>query len=179
MVKTDPSKSPSALSWDIRRTNENVDVLIAEGIFGSIAKTLGGLVKYIHIFSFALWALAVIILAAVFSGTIHERKKEFAILRILGATQKKLVGLVLSESSIAAGLGAVTGIALACIIVFPFSVLIGEKLELPFLDAPLFNIAALILASLFLSVLVGPLSSLYSALRISKAETYFTLREGE
>jgi putative ABC transport system permease protein len=179
MVKTDPSKSPSALSWDIRRTNENVDVLIAEGIFGSIAKTLNGLVKYIHVFSFALWILAVIILAAVFSGTIHERKKEFAILRILGATQKKLVGLVLSESFIAAGLGAVTGISLACIAVFPFSVLIGQKLELPFLDAPLFNIAILVLTSLFLSSLAGPLSSLYSALRISKAETYFTLREGE
>jgi putative ABC transport system permease protein len=179
LIKADPSRPPSVLSWDIRKRNEDVDVLIAQGIFGSISKTLSGLVKYIHVFSAALWALAFFILAAVFSGTVHERKKEFAILRILGATQKKLVSIVLSESSIAAFTGGITGIALACLVVFPFSVLIGEKLELPFLEAPLLNIAILVLANLFLSVIVGPLASLYAALRISKAETYFTLREGE
>jgi putative ABC transport system permease protein len=179
LVKTDPAKSMEILSWDIKNKNKDVDVLVSEGIFSSIANTLGGFVKYIHVFSIALWALAVIILAAVFSGTIHERKKEFAVLRILGATQKKLIGLVLSESSIAAGFGALVGVFLACIVVFPFSVLIGEKLELPFLDTPFFNIVLLVLSSFFLSVIAGPLSSLYSALRISRAETYFTLREGE
>jgi putative ABC transport system permease protein len=179
LVKIEPGKSPSLLSWDIRKRNDNVDVIIAQGIFSSIAKTIGGLVKYIHVFSIALWALAVVILAAVFSGSIHERKKEFAILRILGATRKKLISLVLYESSIAAAVGAAIGIILAALVVFPFSTLISEKLELPYLDAPFLKIAVLVLASLLLSVVTGPLSSLYSSLKISRAETYFTLREGE
>jgi putative ABC transport system permease protein len=179
LVKTDPAKSPSLLSWDIRKRNDNVDVLISQGIFSSIAATISGLVKYIHVFSVALWALAVIILAAVFSGSIHERKKEFAILRILGATRKKLISLVLYESSIAAAVGALAGIILATLVIFPFSTLISEKLDLPYLDAPFFNFVVLVIASLLLSVVTGPLSSLYSSLKISRAETYFTLREGE
>jgi putative ABC transport system permease protein len=179
LVKTDPSKVPSILAWDIRKQNEGVEVLISQGIFARIAGTLSGLVKYIHIFSIVLWTLAVIVLAAVFSGTIHERKKEFAILRILGATRKKLVVMVLNESLISGIAGGSAGIVLAGLAVFPFSTYISEKLELPYLDAPFFHIVLLVFGSLFLSAIVGPLSSLYSALRISRAETYFTMREGE
>ncbi|MDR2447528.1 MAG: FtsX-like permease family protein [Treponema sp.] len=179
LVKTDPAKAPSVVAYDIRKQNEGVDVLISQGIFARIAATLSGLVNYIHLFSAALWALAAIVLAAVFSGIIHERKKEFALLRILGATRKRLVGIVLSESAIAGIAGGVAGVALAGLSVFPFSTLISERLELPYLDAPLLRIIPLILGSLFLSALVGPLASLYAALRMSKAETYFTMREGE
>jgi len=179
LVKTDQSRSPSLLAWDIRKQNEGVEVLISQGIFARIAATLSGLVKYIHIFSIALWVLAIIVLTAVFSGTIHERKKEFAILRILGATRKKLVGIVLNESFIAGIAGGCAGVILASLVVFPFSTYISARLELPYLDAPFFYIILLVFGSLFLSAIVGPLSSLYSALRISKAETYFTMREGE
>jgi putative ABC transport system permease protein len=179
LIKTDQSRSPSLLAWDIRKQNEGVEVLISQGIFARIAATLSGLVKYIHIFSIALWALAIIVLSAVFSGTIYERKKEFAVLRILGATRKKLVGIVLNESFIAGIAGGFAGVVLASLAVFPFSTYISEQLELPYLDAPLFYIILLVFGSLFLSAVVGPLSSLYSALRISGAETYFTMREGE
>jgi len=179
LVKADPARSPSLLAWDIRKHNEGVEVLISQGIFARIAGTISGLVKYIHIFSIALWALAVIVLAAVFSGTVHERKKEFAVLRILGATRKKLTGIVLYEAFVAGIAGGCAGIVLASLAVFPFSTYISEQLELPYLDAPVFYIILLVLGSLFLSAVVGPLSSLYSALRISKAETYFTMREGE
>jgi putative ABC transport system permease protein len=179
LVKTESSKIPNLLASNIRRQHEGVDVLIAQSIFDSISGTLAGLVNYIHIFSFALWALAVIVLAAVFSGTVHERKKEFATLRILGATRKKLIGLVLGESSLVAITGSAAGIFLAALAVFPFSALISEKIELPYLDAPFFAIVLIGAGSLVLSVVAGPLSSLYAAWRISKAETYFTLREGE
>jgi putative ABC transport system permease protein len=179
LVKADPARPSSLIAWDIRKQNEGVEVLISQGIFARIASTISGLVKYIHIFSIVLWALAIIVLSAVFSGIIHERKKEFAVLRILGATRKKLVGIVLNESFIAGIAGGCAGIVLAVLAVFPFSTYISEQLELPYLDAPLFYIILLVLGNLLLSAIVGPLSSLYSALRISKAETYFTMREGE
>jgi putative ABC transport system permease protein len=179
LVKTDPAKAQSFIAHGIRKETPGVEVLVSQGIFAAIAQTLSGLVKYIHIFSIALWVLALVVLAAVFSGTIHERKKEFALLRILGATRKRLIGIVLSESSLAGIAGGIGGIILASLAVFPFSTIISERLDLPYLDAPFFSIMLLVLESLFFSALVGPLASLYAALRISKAETYFTMREGE
>jgi putative ABC transport system permease protein len=179
LAKAGPLTPPAQLAQTIGRENAGVDVVVSQSIFSGISETLAGLTAYINLFSAVLWVLALIILAAVFSGTIHERKKEFALLRILGATRGKLAAMVLGESAIAGAAGAAAGIVLACLVIFPFSTLIGERLELPYLDAPFLRVIPLALGSLFLSVLAGPLASLYAALRISGAETYFTLREGE
>jgi putative ABC transport system permease protein len=179
LAKVEPSAIPSLVAYTIRRENDGVEVLVSQGIFSTLAGTLSGLVSYIHIFSALLWGLAIVVLAAVFSGSIHERKKEFALLRIFGATRQKVMGIVLGESSLAGIAGGVAGILLASLAVFPFSTLISERIELPYMDAPLISIILLVLESLFLSALAGPLASLYAALRISRAETYFTMREGE
>ncbi|MDR2433559.1 MAG: ABC transporter permease [Treponema sp.] len=179
LAKIDPSVPPARLAQTIGQENAGVDVVISQSVFSGISGTLTGLTAYIHLFSLMLWILALIVLAAIFSLSIHERKKEFAVLRILGATRRKLAGMVLSESAITGFSGGGIGILLASLIIFPFSTLISERLELPWLDAPLFNIIQVILGSLFLSALVGPLASLYSAIRISRAETYYTMREGE
>ena len=179
LVKADPAKSPASLAWAIRRQNEGVEVIVSQGIFSRLSGALSGLVRYIRVFSAALWVVALVVLAAVFSGSIHERKKEFALLRILGATRKKLVGIVLSESSLASLAGGAAGILLAALAVFPFSSLISERLELPYLEAPLRYVLPLALGSLAISALAGPLASLHAARVISGAETYFTMREGE
>ncbi|MDR2631356.1 MAG: ABC transporter permease, partial [Spirochaetaceae bacterium] len=152
LAKIDPSNPPTRLAQTIRQENAGVDVVVSQSVFSSISTALTGLVEYIHLFSIILWILAVIVLAAVFSGSVHERKKEFALLRILGATRKKLIAIVLSESSLAGISGGAAGILLASLVVFPFSTLISERLELPYLDAPFFNIILLVLGSLFLSV---------------------------
>ncbi|MDR1248341.1 MAG: ABC transporter permease [Treponema sp.] len=179
LVKSDPSVSPSTLARTIRQENAGVDVVVSQRIFSGISETLGGLAAYIRLFSIIFWAVAIIVLTAIFSGTIHERKKEFAVLRILGATRKKLVGMVLGESALVGIVGALAGVLLAGMVIFPFSALISERLDLPYLEAPLFSVILLALSCAALAAAVGPLASLYSALRISGAETYFTMREGE
>ena len=179
LVKTDPSKNSTDVAQIIEEQNEGIEAVVSQGIFSRIAASLSGFTKYIQIISIILWALAVIILAAVFYGIIHERKKEFALLRIIGAARKRLIGIVLCESSLAGLAGGAAGIILAFIVVFPFANLISARLGLPYLDASFGSIVLLILICLIISALSGPLASLYSALQISKAETYFTMREGE
>jgi putative ABC transport system permease protein len=179
LAKTDPATPSARLAQTIDRENAGVDVVVSQSIFAGISETLGGLTAYIHLVALILWILALIVLAAVFSGSVHERKKEFAVLRILGATRGKLASMVLAESAIAGLAGGAAGIVLASLVIFPFSTLISERLELPYLDAPPAHIALLVLGSLILSALAGPLASIHGALRISRAETYFTMREGE
>ena len=179
LVKTDPAYNSSLVAHNIEEENEGIEIIVSQGVFSRIGSALSGFVKYIQGISFALWALAVVVLAAVFYGIIHERKKEFALLRIIGATRKRLVGIVLCESSLAGIAGGASGIILACVIIFPFADLISVRLDLPYLDASILNILPLAAISLLVSAAAGPLASLYSALKISKAETYFTMREGE
>jgi len=179
LVRTDPAKDSSEIARNIESKAEGVEAIVSQGIFTRIASSLSGFTKYIQMIAIILWILAVIVLASVFSGIVHERKKEFALLRIIGATRARLVGIVLSESSLAGIAGGITGVILAALVVFPFANLISARLGLPYLDASFLNIILLILICLIISALSGSLASLYSALKISKAETYFTMREGE
>ncbi|MCL2174524.1 MAG: FtsX-like permease family protein [Treponema sp.] len=179
LVKTEHGKDASVIASYIKEQNEEVDALVSQGVFTRIASSLSGFTNYFRVISLILWLLAVVVLAAVFSGLIYERKKEFALLRVIGAARGRLVGIVLCESSLAGIAGGIAGIILACITVFPFANLISARLGLPYLDASILNIIFLMLICLIISALSGIFASLYSALKISKAETYFTMREGE
>jgi putative ABC transport system permease protein len=179
LVRVEGGRAAESVALAIKRNNRGVDVMVSEGILAGIASALQGLVVYINSFSLILWIVALVILAAVFSGSVNERKKEFAILRILGAPRKRLVRIVLCESSLLGLAGSLAGLALAALIVFPFSTYIGAKLRLPYIQPGPGGILALALYSLFLSFAAGPLASVYAALAISRAETWYTLREGE
>jgi putative ABC transport system permease protein len=179
LVQLDGDVNPPHVATLIKDNNKGVDVLVAKSIFSAITGTLKGFIAYIHLFQIVLWIVAVIVLAAVFSGSINERKKEFAVLRALGATRKKLVEIVLTESALTAIAGSIAGVVVATLIVFPFNVYIADKIELPYIQANTVVIFGILALSLVLSFAVAPLASVYSAARISKAETYFTMREGE
>ena len=75
--------------------------------------------------------------------------------------------------------GVVIGVAVAAMVVFPFSVYIGDKLGMPYLQPAMGEIMIVMVVSLVLSAIVGPLASAWSAYKISRAETYHTMREGE
>ncbi|WP_010258168.1 ABC transporter permease [Treponema primitia] len=179
LVRLDNGYDAETVALDIKKSINGVDVIVSHRMFAHIAEALNGLVGYIGTFSVVLWFVAIVVLAAVFSGSINERKKEFAILRVLGATRKKLAYIVLTESCLAGIFGGTIGIILASLIVFPFSPYISYRLGLPLIRPHMGNILFLLLSSLVFAFAAGPLSAVYSAVKISGTETYFTLREGE
>ena len=179
LIKTNASKNSSVIASSLRRNIEGIDVLESQGIFTRISAAISGISNYVSGFLILIWVLAFFVLSAVFSGIIHERKKEFALLRIIGAQRKHLTGIVLCESSFAALMGAVFGIVVSSVFIFPFTDIIRARMELPYVNISIFVIMLIAVSSLVISVFAGSLASLYSALKISRAETYYTMREGE
>lgn len=178
-VKIEKGYDVHKIANSIRSNISAVDVIVSKNMISNISDNLGYLVTYIRVFSAVLWILAAIVLMAIFSVTMNARKKEFAVLRILGATRKKLVGIVLTESLIVSVIGGVAGVMAASLLVFPFSTYIGNELQLPYLEPKADVIIGALALSLLLSFIVGPVASIYSAAKISRAETYLTMREGE
>ena len=111
--------------------------------------------------------------------TLNERKREFALLRILGATRKKLSAIIINESLMISAIGASIGVILGAIIIFSFSTLISDYIGLPYLLPSWGFILFIMLASFILAALVGPLASLYSAIKIGRSDVYLTMRENE
>ncbi|MBQ9966847.1 MAG: ABC transporter permease, partial [Clostridia bacterium] len=96
-----------------------------------------------------------------------------------GATRKRLSNLILTEAFYISLSGGILGIGTAALIVFPFSTYLGDQMGIPYLQPEMSTILIIFVVSLVLSAIVGPLASAYSAHKISQAETYHTMREGE
>ena len=174
-----PGSDINSISNLIRWSINDVGVVLSYGIYANVASNLRMFTGMINTVTVAVGIVAVLILMLLFSLITSGRKKEFAILRIMGATRKKLAGIVLSEALIISLIGAVVGVTLAAIIVFPFGRNIGEQMGMPLLLPSIADSAWFVGIALVIAIAVGPISSVYSAFMISRAETYATLREGE
>lgn len=141
---------------------------VAGGISG-VSGIVGGLIV-------AVWLLAMGILILSFTMISNERKKEFAVLRVLGISRRGLAGVLLKEAFYISLAGSLIGSVLAYVCLRLFSTLIESSLSLPFLLPKGGSMLLLFLVSLLFSVLTGSLSAAFSAFRISRMETALILR---
>ncbi len=143
-----------------------------------VSDSLAGVSRTVTILIVAVWALAFVILLLAFAMIIRERSREFAVLRLLGASRGMLGRTVLLESALCGLLGGVTGVGLSALLLFPFAQLIESALQLPYLMPDMINIVWLGLGTVLLSVIVAALSSVIAAYRLSRVDPGNALREG-
>ena len=178
MIKVADGYDIEAVTGDINIHVRHIQASQARSMISSIAGGLGSVSRVIGILTVMIWLLALAILMVAFVMIANERTKEFAVLRVAGASQKMISRLLRTESAIISLIGALAGALAACLVVFPFSGLIRTRLELPYLLPGVGMILALFLGSVALSVLAGWATSAVSARRVSKNETGLILREG-
>ena len=143
-----------------------------------VSDSLAGVSRTVTILIIAVWALAFIILLLAFVLIIRERAREFAVLRLLGASRGRLGRTVMLESALCGLLGGVTGVGLSALLLFPFAQLIESALRLPYLMPETGKILLLAAATVLLSVAVAALSSVLAAYRLSRVDPGAALREG-
>lgn len=178
MVKVKDGCSIESVANDINIHVRHVEATQAKTMVSSIAGGLTNVSRIIGGLTAMIWALAIVILILAFVMISHERTREFAILRVMGASQRMLSGLLRWEAALISLAGAALGVAVGALVVFPFSSLIRGKLDLPYLLPGPGVIAGLLLGSVVLAVAAGSLTSAISAYRISRIDTGLILREG-
>ncbi len=178
MVKVKDGYDLNDVARAIDRQVKQVKAVKTKSMTSGISDSLANISRITGVLTGAVWFLCLLIMIIVFTMIISERKKEFAVLRVMGASQKKLSLLVLCEAVIVNTAGSLSGILLAGMAIFPFHSIIEDALNLPFL-LPSFGGVLLIGAfSLFLSVLAGSLTSAFAAHKISKIDAGVMLRDG-
>ena len=143
---------------------------VSDGLAG-VSRTVTALIA-------AVWVLALIILLLAFALIIRERNREFAVLRLVGASRGMLARMVLLESALCGLLGGLIGTGLAALLLFPFAQLIESALKLPYLMPRAGTVLLLAAGTILLSALVAALSSVMAARRLSRVDPGITLREG-
>jgi putative ABC transport system permease protein len=126
-----------------------------------------------------LWIVSILILTVIYTFTANERKREFGLLLVLGATRKKLESLLMTETMIISLLGALLGVIAASLIMFEFRMLIAISLGIPYIQPTIDLTIKLAAMSILISVLTGLIACIYSLKRIENLETHIMIREYE
>lgn len=161
---------------DINIHVKKVKAVRTKEMISGISDSLRGVSGVIAVLIAVIWLLSLLILLLVYTMSIHERKKEFAILRTIGASGKMLSGIVWREALMIGFSGAVIGTVIGIGIVLPFHTLIEEQLALPFLLPTVGQILFLIGAAVILTIIVSTVSAAKTAYQISKTDPALILR---
>jgi putative ABC transport system permease protein len=164
---------------NIKNAVPDVGLVSSHSIHFAVASNLRFFTQLIYLIALVLGGLILLILTVLFSLITSGRKKEFAVLRILGATRRKLSALVLTEAVFLSFIGALAGNLPALLVVFPFGRHMGIQMGMPLLLPDTLHSFVYFVLSLALSTAIGSLASVYSAYKISRSEAYATMREGE
>ena len=172
LIRISPEASLDSVSMRIKNAVSDVQVIQGERFIITFSKKM----SVVFVFMYALSALILVItifsLAFVFSVTINERRREFSILRVLGADRKCLCSIMLREAAMLGAIGSAVGIAVASLVILPFNVLISEKISLPFAMSGIKKICLFIVVVFVLSTTSCLVASIGGAVRAARVEPY-------
>lgn len=176
LIKVSDGYDIDSVAGDINLHVRQVKAIRTQNMISDVADSLSGVAGMIGALMVAVWALSVIIMAIAFTMIMNERKKEFAVLRVLGASRARLAGFVFKENAILTLTGGTAGVLLTVMIMLLFSPLIEQSIGLPFLlpNAVVLCVAGLI--TVVVTVVAGALTAAVSAYKISKMDTGLILR---
>ena len=157
----------------------DVSVFTTESMTHSIAASIENFQVFETFTKFVSFLSAAAALIILFCITINERKKEFGILLSIGIQRRQIFQIIVTEAMIITVIGAILGIVLSSIIVFPFSIAISQKLGLPYLMPEIGAIIGLIIKILAISVSMGIISAIFATKRLLACDGSELVKETE
>ena len=165
-----------AINYDFR--DDGIRYVSSQTLISSTSKNLGSATGILSVMLVAIWIFTVFVLAIIFTLALNERRREFGILRAVGATRQKLTAIIFAESALLCAAGAAIGVGVICLVIFPYNTLIERVLQTAYLPPQSSAVIALLAVCLALGTVTGPLASLFSAVRIGKNEAFANIRDG-
>lgn len=164
----------SALTGRLRK----VTAVRTRAMITGVSDSLAGVSRTVTTMIVVIWVLAFVILLLAWILIVRERTREFAVLRLLGASRGMLGRMALLESTLCGFIGGLAGTGVAAVGVFSFSALIESSLGLPYLMPGFSTVLLLAAGTLLLSVAISALASAFAARRLSRVDPGTSLREG-
>jgi putative ABC transport system permease protein len=167
------------LSREIHTRFDGVQIRTRKDLFSGLEKSANFLqiVVWSIVALFLVIAVAAIVIS--FSLSTRERRREYALLRIVGYARKRLRTLVLGESLLVSAVGTYIGLLFASVAFFTFKIWIGEHVGIPFIVPDTFDIVRVYVVIILLLHSVGPVAVYGVANKVCKIDAYAALREVE
>lgn len=156
---------------------DGVRAVRTANLMTGISSGLSGISYIVGVLIAAVWILSFFVLMIVFALTVNDRRKEFAVLRVMGVSKSGLVGTILKEVLLVGLIGGVFGVLCGFIVTVPFGNLMESKMGMPLLLPGAGKMVLYILGSMLASIVAGTASSMITVVRISRIDPSLILRE--
>ena len=179
LIKLAPNADLERLSREIHTRFDGVQIRSRKDLFSGLQQSANFLqiVVWVIVAFFLIVAVAAIVIS--FSLSTRERRREYALLRIIGFTRKRLKKLVLAESFLVSAVGTYIGLLFTSVAFFTFRIWIGEHVGVPFIIPATVEIAGVYAVVILLLHSVGPAAVYGVANKVSQIDAYAALREVE
>ena len=179
LIKLRAGADIDRLSQEIHTHFDGVQIRTRKDLFSGLEKSANFLqiVVWSIVGLFLVIAVAAIVIS--FSLSTRERRREYALLRIVGYARKRLRTLVLGESLLVSAVGTYIGLLFSTVAFFTFKIWIGEHVSVPVIVPGNAEIAAVYAVVVLLLHSVGPAAVFGVANKVSKIDAYAALREVE
>ena len=179
LLKLNDKADVRQVEKEIYNAGSGVMILETDKLIVEVSSQLDSVGRIISLTLTVLLVFSFFTMVLFFSVIFHERKKDFAILRILGSTSKKISFLALSEGFLIGAAGGIAGMTFGILTVFPFNRYIEKRLNVPYLMPSVPVVIFFGILGIVTVIVFGAVSSFLSTISLSHAETYYTMREGE
>ena len=176
-VKVADGCDPDDVADDINLHVRGVYAVATRAMTSSVSESVSGIARVVGVLMGVTWVLAAAVLVIAFSVAGRHRAREFAVLRVIGASRRAISGLVVKEAAFTSALGAVVGIAMALVVVLAFNSALEDALGVPFLTPDAGTIALFAIGAFLVTMVAGPAASALSARRSSRVDAGQVLRE--
>lgn len=181
MVKLKPGVAAETVRDEVLETfrGQGVYPILTKSFMSEVASGIRALTPYILILMILLWVLSFLVLVLLAVVSMKERRREIAMFKIIGATEKQICRIFLMENLFLGLYGALPGTFVGIVISMLFGTWMAQTTKLPFLIPKWQELFLIAVFALVIGLFSSPLSALGSLRKMEKTDAALLLRENE
>ena len=171
LINTDEEVNKEQVMANINDNIKGVKAVKTQSIIADISKKISSMATLTKFMIISVWILLLIIMFMGFSMIIKERKKELAVLRMMGATRSKIFFVIFNESLLISIIGSAIGAVLGIVVSTMGSSVIEKSLNFPFLLPGYRKLTLLLVSNIFISITTASLAAGIRAYMVTRSDT--------
>jgi putative ABC transport system permease protein len=180
MVNLEPNASRGEVAKKIETEIPGVAVVTSRELMSSsVARQLESLTPGLLLIGAGFWLISVLMVGALFSMIVNERRRELGLLQAMGATPSFIFRLVMLEAVELTTIGGIAGLAAGGVVILVLMSAISSSLGIAYLWPGAYFIVSFALGYLIMALITGVIAALYPAVVASRLEPYQAIRTGE
>lgn len=133
MIKVKDGYSKFKLTKEINKRFKEVKAIENQDMIKDFAGKLDTAAIVVKIVVAVIWIMSLLVMHIYFSMSLNERKKEFAVLKVLGFTNKSIYAMILYELLIIFSVSFVLGLLMSSVWGLQLKTYLETRLEVPFM----------------------------------------------